>query len=80
MEAAAVDVIVSEIQNGPRRLRAICRAAERCEIARVLQEHRQNRTHAAYELGISRRTLLNKIKEYGLTSRLCRELVGTQLS
>jgi transcriptional regulator with PAS, ATPase and Fis domain len=59
--------------GGSRRLWAICRAAERAEIARVLEEHRQNRTHAAMALGISRRTLLNKIKAYALTPQACRE-------
>jgi DNA-binding NtrC family response regulator len=69
------DNISSEVKEGPRRLWAICRAAERAEIARVLEEHRQNRTHAAMALGISRRTLLNKIKAYGLTVQACREIV-----
>jgi DNA-binding NtrC family response regulator len=65
-----------ELKNGQsRRLWAICRAAERGEIARVLEEFRQNRTHAAMALGISRRTLLNKIKQYGLTAQICREIV-----
>jgi two-component system response regulator AtoC len=64
-----------EVKDGSRRLWAICRAAERAEIARVLEEHRQNRTHAAMALGISRRTLLNKIKAYGLTPAACREYV-----
>ena len=64
-----------ELKDGSRRLWAICRAAERTEIARVLEEYKQNRTHAAMALGISRRTLLNKIKAYGLTHQVCRELV-----
>jgi transcriptional regulator with PAS, ATPase and Fis domain len=63
----------TETKDGSRRLWAICRAAERAEIARVLEEHRQNRTHAAVALGISRRTLLNKIKAYALTPQACRE-------
>ncbi len=67
------DNITREVKDGPRRLWAICRAAERAEIARVLEEHRQNRTHAAMALGISRRTLLNKIKAYGLTPQACKE-------
>jgi DNA-binding NtrC family response regulator len=66
------DPIAREVKDGPRRLWAICRAAERAEIARVLEEHGQNRTHAAANLGISRRTLLNKIKQYGLTPEACR--------
>jgi transcriptional regulator with PAS, ATPase and Fis domain len=65
----------TEVKEGSRRLWAICRAAERAEIARVLEEHRQNRTHAAMALGISRRTLLNKIKAYALTPQACRESV-----
>ncbi len=39
---------------------------ERELIERTLAKHGGNRTHAAEELGISRRTLLNKIKEAGL--------------
>jgi len=71
MEAMA-DPILSEIQHGPRRLRAICRGAERAEIARALMEHAHNRTHTADALGISRRTLINKIKAYRLTRAACR--------
>lgn len=65
------DVLIQEISRGPKRLRAICRNAERSEIARALMEYRQNRTHTAEALGISRRTLLNKIKEYGITESQC---------
>lgn len=65
------DILIEEICRGPRRLRAICRNAERSEIARALMEHQQNRTHTAQALGISRRTLLNKIKEYGITENRC---------
>ena len=71
------DPIQAEIINGPKRLRAVCRGAERAEIARALREHRHNRTHAAEALGISRRTLLNKIKEYQLTRRDCERLAET---
>lgn len=39
---------------------------ERAHIQRTLQAHRLNRTHAARELGISRATLIKKIREYGL--------------
>lgn len=67
----AYDTLLHEITAGPKRLRAICRNAERGEISRALIEHRQNRTHAAVALGISRRTLLNKIKEYGITLVRC---------
>lgn len=59
-----------------KRLWSICRAAERTEIARALLENGHNRTHAANALGISRRTLLNKIKQHGLTRLICRQLAG----
>lgn len=39
---------------------------EREHIERTLRRHDGNRTHAARELGISRATLIKKIKEYGL--------------
>ena len=72
MQVAMQDPIRTEIENGPRRLRAICRRAERAEIARALMEHAHNRTHTAEALGISRRTLINKIREYTLTRAACR--------
>ena len=40
--------------------------AERQLIARALQLHNGNRTKAAEELGISRRTLHRKLHEYDL--------------
>jgi transcriptional regulator of acetoin/glycerol metabolism len=43
---------------------------ERAHIDRALQAHGGNRTHAARELGISRATLIKKIKEYGLSPRV----------
>lgn len=39
---------------------------ERQHIERALRHHGGNRTHAAQELGISRATLINKIKAYSL--------------
>ena len=42
---------------------------ERVHIERTLQVHNANRTHAARELGISRATLIKKIKEYSLNAR-----------
>jgi two-component system response regulator HydG len=42
------------------------REVERDTIVRALRETDGNRTHAAKILGISRRTLQNKIKEYGI--------------
>ena len=41
---------------------------ERQHIERTLKHHTGNRTRAAIELGISRATLINKIKRYSLTS------------
>ena len=43
---------------------------ERTHIERALKAHNANRTHAARELGISRATLIKKIKEYGLNPRV----------
>jgi DNA-binding NtrC family response regulator len=70
------DKISDDMKGGSRRLWAICRAAERTEIARALEECRQNRTHAAIALGISRRTLLNKIKAYSLTPQACKDAIA----
>ena len=41
---------------------------ERQHIERTLKHHNGNRTRAAIELGISRATLINKIKRYNITS------------
>jgi len=53
-EAAAVD------RGGARTMREV----EREAIIQALKETGGNRTHAAEALGISRRTLQNKIKDY----------------
>jgi two-component system response regulator AtoC len=53
-----------EPQGGARTLREIESAA----IERALLRNEWHRERTAEELGISRRTLLNKIKEYGLDS------------
>ncbi len=42
---------------------------ERAHIERTLRVHSANRTRAARELGISRATLIKKIREYGLGDR-----------
>ena len=48
----------------------VLRDAERQLIAEALRRHRNNRTKAAQDLGISRRTLHRKLNEFGLrTSR-----------
>jgi DNA-binding NtrC family response regulator len=51
--------------SGPASLDAV----ERAHIADVLHAHRGNRTHAARALGISRATLITKIRDYGLGAR-----------
>jgi DNA-binding NtrC family response regulator len=52
-------------RHTPRSLAEV----ERLHIERTLRVHSQNRTRAARELGISRATLINKIKTYGVESR-----------
>jgi DNA-binding NtrC family response regulator len=53
--------------GGDRRHSALSLAdVERLQIERALKYHAGNRTRAAVELGISRATLINKIKTYGL--------------
>ncbi len=42
---------------------------ERQHVERTLRAHRANRTRASRELGISRATLIKKIREYGLADR-----------
>ena len=55
-------------RNGIERRHVPQTVAEvaRAHIERTLQFHGGNRTRAAQELGISRATLINKIKAYGL--------------
>ncbi|MEO7456098.1 MAG: helix-turn-helix domain-containing protein, partial [Gemmatimonadaceae bacterium] len=43
---------------------------ERGHIERTLRAHAANRTRAARELGISRATLIKKIREFGLGERM----------
>jgi two-component system response regulator AtoC len=52
----------SAASHVPRTLHDV----ERLHIERTLRAHNENRTRAARELGISRATLINKIKEYQL--------------
>jgi DNA-binding NtrC family response regulator len=52
----------------PRTLQEV----ERVHIERTLRANNANRTHAARELGISRATLIKKIREYGLNVRAAR--------
>ena len=52
---------------GDRRHQPLALAeVERAHIEKTLRLHGGNRTRAAHELGISRATLINKIKVYGL--------------
>jgi DNA-binding NtrC family response regulator len=53
---------------------------ERTHIERTLRAHGANRTRAARELGISRATLIKKIREYGLSERQLPGLARTQES
>jgi len=74
MTAVDVQHLPREVQNAsgaevahhePRSIAEV----ERAHIDRTLRAHAQNRTHAAKELGISRATLIKKIKEYDLSDR-----------
>lgn len=56
----------TEDDHTPRTLTDV----ERAHIHRTLRAHNSNRTHAARELGISRATLIKKIKVYGLMQRM----------
>lgn len=59
------DLQGSDVVYTPRTLMDV----ERAHIHRTLRAHKLNRTHSARELGISRATLIKKIKEYGLVYR-----------
>jgi DNA-binding NtrC family response regulator len=65
----ALDRLVSDLRTGggERRHRPQPLAeVERLHIEKTLRFHEGNRTRAAHELGISRATLINKIKVYRL--------------
>ncbi len=64
-----VEHLPEEIRRGTRRAEhrhqpLTLRDLERCHIERALRYNHGNRTHTARELGISRATLINKIKAY----------------
>jgi DNA-binding NtrC family response regulator len=64
-----VEVRDSSAPNSDHHVARTLSEVERAHIERTLRAHNANRTHAARELGISRATLIKKIKEYGLTPR-----------
>jgi two-component system, NtrC family, response regulator AtoC len=59
----------SSVPNAEHHVPRTLEEVERAHIERTLRVHDANRTHAARELGISRATLIKKIKEYGLSPR-----------
>ncbi len=72
-EAVAVEQLPAELRAragaGDRRHTPITLdELERQHIDRTLRYHSGNRTRSAQELGISRATLINKIKRYGITA------------
>ncbi|HKG91566.1 MAG TPA: sigma-54 dependent transcriptional regulator [Gemmatimonadaceae bacterium] len=54
---------------GERHVPRTLDEVERAHIERTLRAHNANRTHAAKELGISRATLIKKIKQYALDGK-----------
>jgi transcriptional regulator with PAS, ATPase and Fis domain len=58
--------VLVESSSFKSQTEAVTRSAEKQMIIDALSTTAQNRTKAAQILGISRRTLQNKIKEYGL--------------
>ena len=59
------DPLGSELEYVPKTLEEV----ERVQIERALRAHGQNRTRAAAALGISRATLIKKIRQFGLGAR-----------
>ncbi len=70
IEAVDIDLLVPEPEGEKRESQEILpgslSAIERQAIESALYKWEGNQTKAAQELGISRRTLFNKIREYGL--------------
>jgi len=58
-------------QADPRTLKDLVRAFETGVIRQALARHQGNRSHAAAELGVSRRTLLYKLHEFELEGDSC---------
>jgi len=63
MELRAVG---TEVDDGTALREATLAEVERAHIERTVRRLGGNRTHAARELGISRATLINKIRTYAL--------------
>ena len=59
----------SSVPNTGHHVPMTLEEIERAHIERALEAHKGNRTHTASELGISRATLIKKIKEYRLNPR-----------
>ena len=59
----------TSVPNTDHHVALTLEEVERTQIDRALKAHNANRTHAARELGISRATLIKKIKQYGLNAR-----------
>jgi two-component system response regulator AtoC len=69
----AFDLQLEHAVEGPPPRPASLRSLEREAIVSALHRWEGNRTRAAEELGISRRTLLNKINQYGLGRKSTRD-------
>jgi DNA-binding NtrC family response regulator len=63
------DVRDTTVPNTEHHVALTLEEVERSQIERALKAHNANRTHAARELGISRATLIKKIRQYGLNGR-----------
>jgi transcriptional regulator with PAS, ATPase and Fis domain len=65
VEARHVAMVVSdELTTGS--LKAAVGEFERAYVLRVLADNKDNRTHTARALGISRQALIEKLRRYGL--------------
>jgi two-component system response regulator HydG len=79
LERVGADHLPTEVREaagagGEHHVPRTLSEVERIHIDRTLRAHNANRTRAARELGISRATLIKKIKEYGLESNGVRPL------